>query len=324
MRRALYGPGGFFRTSAPAGHFRTSALAAPEFAAALARLVALVDRALAYPPVLDLVDVGAGRGELLVRLAATVPPALRARLRLTAVELAPRPDGLPAAIAWRPTAPAGVTGLVLATEWLDNVPLDRAGLDRAGTARYELVDGTLGAPVSTVDRRWLDRWWPLVPGGRAEIGRPRDLAWRRAAGTLRAGLALAVDYGHLAGARPVQGTLTGYRHGRQVPPVPDGTCDLTAHVAFDPLCPGTGLVTRQRDALAGLGVDGTRPALARAHTDPAGYLRALARAGAGAELRDPAGLGGHLWLAHPVGTAAAALCRHLRADRGWHDARHER
>ncbi|MGH3682901.1 MAG: SAM-dependent methyltransferase, partial [Natronosporangium sp.] len=37
-----------------------------------------------------------------------------------------------------------------------------------------------------------------------------------------------------------------------------------------------------------------------AHQDPAGYLRRLADAGAGAELTDPAGLGGHWWLLQPV------------------------
>jgi len=38
-----------------------------------------------------------------------------------------------------------------------------------------------------------------------------------------------------------------------------------------------------------------------ATTDPAGYLRALSAAGAAAELTEPAGLGGHLWLLHAAG-----------------------
>ena len=36
-------------------------------------------------------------------------------------------------------------------------------------------------------------------------------------------VAVAVDYGHTIGSRPARGTLTGFREGRQVPPVPDGT-----------------------------------------------------------------------------------------------------
>ena len=44
-----------------------------------------------------------------------------------------------------------------------------------------------------------------------------------------------MDYGHLAAARPPAGTLAAHRAGRLVPPVPDGSCDLTADVAWDSL-----------------------------------------------------------------------------------------
>jgi SAM-dependent MidA family methyltransferase len=300
MDRALYAPGtGFFVRDQPAAHFRTSVHASPLFAAALARLLTQVDTALGRPPTVDLVDVGAGRGELLVALAYAVPPDLHRRLRMTAVELAARPAHLPPDIAWRSSPPPEVTGLLLATEWLDNVPLDVAVPDADGTVRYQLTDGSLGKPVSTEDAEWLARWWPLTPGGIAEIGLPRDLAWRSAVATVGRGLALCVDYGHLCDSRPPLGSLTGYRGGRQVPPVPDGDCDLTAHVAMDSLVGS--VLMRQRDALRALGISGARPPLSLASTDPAGYVRALAAAGEAAELTDPAGLGGHLWLLEPVG-----------------------
>jgi hypothetical protein len=115
---------------------------------------------------------------------------------------------------------------------------------------------------------------------------------------------VAVDYGHLRAERPAGGTLTGYREGRQVPPVPDGSCDVTAHVAVDSAAAGTGSAYKilgQREALRALGVDGGRPSLALASTDPAAYLRALGSAGAAAELTDPTGLGGHWWLVHGIG-----------------------
>jgi len=300
--RALYGPGGFFVSgNRPAEHFRTSSHASPLFAGALARLLGRVDEALGHPDPVDVVDIGAGRGDLLLALAAAVPGPLAARLRLTAVELAPRPADLPSTVGWSATAPAGVTGLLIATEWLDNVPVDLAALDDAGTARYVRTDDSLGAPVSDVDGAWLDRWWPLVAGGRAEIGLPRDQAWSAALSTLDRGLALAVDYGHLAADRPLLGTLTGFRAGRQVAPVPDGSCDLTAHVAFDALESASSTLLPQRDALHRLGVRGTRPPLRMATTDPSAYVRALAGAGAAAELTEPAGLGGHFWLLQPVG-----------------------
>jgi SAM-dependent MidA family methyltransferase len=302
MERALYGPAGFYVSGdRPAGHFRTSVHASPLFAGALAELLLRVDRALGGPATLDVVDVGAGRGELLVALAAAVPDGVRARLRLTAVELSDRPADLPDLVSWRGTAPERVTGLLLATEWLDNVPVDLATLDGDGVARYVEVSGGLGERLSDVDAAWLDRWWPLTSGAVAEIGVPRDEAWRAAVSTVERGLALTVDYGHLAGERPLLGTLTGFRAGRQVPPVPDGSCDLTAHVTFDAIATPTSTVIAQRDALHRLGVSGARPPLALASTDPAGYLRALAAAGAAAELTDRAGLGGHLWLLQPRG-----------------------
>ncbi|MFE0590914.1 SAM-dependent methyltransferase [Micromonospora echinospora] len=346
MATALYGPGGFFVAgTGPAAHFRTSVHASPVFGAALLRLVEAVDAALGRPDRLDVVDVGAGRGELLTtlaRLAARLPdgtdragrhpeqaggtrPAAGAgpsplvdRLRLTAVEVAPRPAGLSSAVDWRDRVPAAITGLLLATEWLDNVPLDVAVATDGGW-RTVLVDPTggesVGGPVDPVDAEWLATWWPAAPpGGRAEIGRPRDEAWAAAVRAVDRGLALAVDYGHLRSGRPLDGTLTGYRAGRQVPPVPDGSCDLTAHVAVDAVgvagsaAAGTPYTLRgQREALRALGADGGRPPLALAATDPAGYVRALATASAVAELTDPAGLGGHWWLLQPVGIPTPPL-----------------
>ncbi|MFG2063388.1 SAM-dependent methyltransferase [Micromonospora sp. NPDC048871] len=437
MQRALYGPDGFFVSGAgPAAHFRTSVHASPVFAGALLRLIRHLDGVLGHPAVFDVVDVGAGRGELVRALSVgvsgeptragikpdrpervgspetlttttTVRPSplnpskittgyggdscasdlsgggsvpLVERVRFTAVELAPRPDDLPEQIRWTDRIPAGITGLLLATEWLDNVPLDLAVHTGTGW-HYLLVDPTsgeetIGTPLSRADLDWLSTWWPSplaattqpaptdrqsanpvtdpssppatapdpdsstgsgfraarpaqgssltarsrsgcpetqtdrTPTDRArvEIGRTRDEAWADAVGHVERGLALAVDYGHLRATRPVDGTLTGYRAGRQVPPVPDGSCDVTAHVAMDSVASAGERVARcayalgsQRDGLRALGADGGRPPLSLAAHDPAGYVRALAAASAAAELTDPAGLGGHWWLWQPVG-----------------------
>lgn len=299
---ALYGRGGFFVRDAagPAGHFRTSVHASPLFARALATVVRNVHERLGRPHGFQVVDVGAGRGELLRTLRTMLP-----EFRFTGVERAARPDGLDPAIRWRTDLPAGVTGVVLATEWLDNVPVDVAEVDDRHRIRQVLVDDTLGPEVDAADRFWLARWWPLsTPGARAEIGWPRDAAWAAAVGALDRGLALAVDYGHRKGERPPFGTLTGYRDGRQVPPVPDGSTDITAHVAMDSAATAAGTpygLISQRAALKALGVDGGRPPLELASRDPADYLRKLAAAGAAAELTDPAGLGGHWWLAQGAG-----------------------
>jgi SAM-dependent MidA family methyltransferase len=226
------------------------------------------------------------------------------------VEVAPRPAGLPSEIHWRRDVPEDVVGVMFATEWLDNVPLDVGEVGSGGQVRQVLVDPatgleSLGGEVDAADRFWLARWWPSPhPGDRVEIGWPRDVAWADAVSRVRRGCALAVDYGHLRSDRPSLGTLTGFRGGRQVSPVPDGSCDVTAHVAVDAVAAAVGhpyRIVGQREALRGLGVDGGRPPLDLARTDPAGYLRALSSAGAAAELTDPAGLGGHWWLLHEVG-----------------------
>lgn len=315
MERALYGDGGFYRRGErPAEHFRTSVHASPRFAAAIARLLVEVDALLGRPSRLDVVDIGAGSGRLLSNILACVPSELAPRLAATAVEIAPRPPETPAEITWRADLPDRITGLAVANEWLDNVPLDvvERTPDGVRTVLVHPLTGTErpGPSPSDEDCAWLDRWWPLhEPGDRAEIGHPRCAAWGSVVGRLSRGLALAVDYSHSRDSRPVYGTLTGYRDGLTVPAVPDGSCDVTAHVALD-ACTTAGeragatstLLTTQRDALRALGLTGTRPPLDLAHRDPRGYVAALCHAGEDAELTDPSGLGGFGWLAQTVNT----------------------
>lgn len=300
---ALYGPGGFYRSGArPAAHFRTSVHASPLFAAAVLRLARRAG-------LQTVVDIGAGGGELLAALARLSPD-----LQLYGVDVGPAPTGLPAGVRWADTVPV-VDGLLLANEWLDDVPCEVVELAREGP-RTVLVDPatgqeTLGPAPAPSDVAWLDRWWPLTEvGQRAEVGRSRDEAWAAVVARLAGGLALAIDYGHSRDGRPFGGTLTGYRDGRQVDPVPDGTCDITAHVALDACAaaiPGESLLVSQRSALFALGVSGTRPAREQASADPAGYLIALQAAAEAAELIDPEGLGGFGWLVHAVDVALPEL-----------------
>jgi SAM-dependent MidA family methyltransferase len=270
-QEALYGKEGFYRRHAPAEHFRTSVHASPLFGSAIVRLARETGAS-------SITDIGAGRGEL-GQIVSSIAPDLE----VYDVEL---DDELPAAL----------TGLVIANEWLDNIPCEIAELDDAGEPRYVMADGgTLGDVVDGNDRAWLDIWWPLAePGDRAEIGRTRDAAWADVVRRLEKGTAVAIDYGHVKAGRPAYGTLTGYRHGRECDPVPDGSCDITAHVALDAL-PGS-FVTTQREALQALGIRATRPDQALAGSDPRRYLAELSAAGEAAELTDPAGLGGFGWV----------------------------
>ncbi|WP_035800662.1 SAM-dependent methyltransferase [Kitasatospora mediocidica] len=320
MEEALYGTdGGFYRSpEGPAGHFRTSVHASRQYAQAVGRLLLEVDEALGHPAELALVDVGAGRGELVSALAGLLP----GRLRAYGVELAARPDGLPDGVRWTAEPPRGAVGLLFANEWLDNVPLDVAEPDPDGRLRYVEVspagEERPGPPLSAEDAAWAARWWPS-DAPRVELGGPRDAAWAAAVGSLERGLAVAVDYAHEKSDRPVFGSLTGFRAGREVRPVPDGSCDLTAHVALDSAAVRGAadvhtLWTTQREALRALGVDGARPPLALASSDPVGYLRALGAAGEAAELTSVGGLGDFGWLVQAV---RIPIPNSLRGLSGW-------
>lgn len=321
MERALYGPAGFYRAGAgPAAHFRTSVHASPLFAGAVARLLAEVDAALGGPDGVALVDMGAGRGELLTGVLDTLAESaagLAERVRLIGVEVAERPDGLAPAIEWHETPPSGLTGLLVANEWLDNVPCDVAvATADGGWLLVEVADDgaeRLGGVPDAAQLSWLADWWPRdEPETRAEIGLTRDAAWLAAFGSLERGIAVAIDYAHTRNDRPPYGTLSGYRQGRQVDPVPDGSCDITCHVALDSCAAATAGVVdwssslTQRAALRRLGITGNRPPIALAGSDPRGYLRALSQASSAAELTDPAGLGGFGWLVQGVGIAVPA------------------
>lgn len=296
MDDALYGPGGFYRSvGAPGRHFRTAAHTGSAWAAALVAFVTRTDKALGRPDGFAVVDMGAGGGEMLAGMAALAP----ARWSLIGVDVAPRPPGLPSRVDWRSDLPTSFVGALLAVEWLDVVPVDVVERTEHGLQIVEVdVAGRerLGRAATDEERDWLARWWPLDEvGDRAEVGHPRDEAWRDAASRVEAGVALAVDYA-VVPARDVAGTLTGFKEGRQALPVPDGSMDITAHVLFESLAADGELVS-QRDALRELGVEGRRPAYAG---DPGSYLTDLSRAGDEAELLDPSGLGAFTWLVQAV------------------------
>jgi SAM-dependent MidA family methyltransferase len=287
---ALYGPDGFFVRERPADHFRTSVAASPVFAVAVRRLAGRVDDALGHPDPFDVVDVGAGRGELLSAL-----PDVPARWRLTGVDVAADPH---VGVRWRPDVPS-LEGLLFSNEWLDDVPLD---ITFDGRLVEVSDDGTetLGGPAPPEALEWTRRWWPQ--GRRVEVGLSRDLAWAAAVAQVRRGLAVAVDYGHVLGDRGTWGdrrpTLTGWRSGRPVHPVPDGLSDITAHLALDSL---GGRLLSQAEALSLLGIRSEPPSRELSASEPRRYLTLLAEASSAAELLDRRGLGSYGWVVVPVG-----------------------
>ncbi|MDO5739196.1 MAG: SAM-dependent methyltransferase [Ornithinimicrobium sp.] len=336
---ALYGPRGFYRQHAPAEHFATTVQGIPGAGAILAEAVVILA---ARHGAERIVDVAAGRGELLAHLRQQAPG-----LHLTGVDVVACPDGLDVD-CWL-VAPGGAQlpdqlrglekTLVIAHEWLDVVPAPVVERDLVGPPdqvvwRVLTVDPhgveARAVRVEGEDLSWLERW---VPSSviRAEVGRPRDLAWLDLLSRVETGLVIAIDYGHTFADRPVHGTFTGFRRGREVLPLPDGSCDLTAHVAVDSLAaglspagaprttppmpttgppitptrdvtlptdPGQCHVLLQRDVLRDL-LDVTTASpvpheLAR--TRPTAYLEAVARRSALLALTAPGGLGGFHWV----------------------------
>src|SRR3984885_12250859 len=202
---ALYGRDGFYaRGERPAAHFRTSVHTSPRYAGAVLALLSHADAALGHPEQLDLVDIGASQGELLsqvLELAEHLPagpgpahPGLSFPQRIVprAVEIAPQSSGGDDRIRWSAGLPDRIRGLVIASEWLDNIPVDVAELTPDGP-RIMLVDPGSGAeqpgpPAGAAERDWLRRWWPLQHlGDRAELGQPRCAAWADVIGRLDGG-----------------------------------------------------------------------------------------------------------------------------------------
>jgi len=286
-QRALYGPDGFYRLpEGPAGHFRTAGHAAGRALAAALATLAVRNGCRAV------VDIGAGRGELLTALAEVTPGLGPGDLELHGVDVVGRPAGLPERIGWSAgldRLPDAVAhgALVVAWELLDVVPCPVLEVNDDGELRVVEVEPRWGRerlsgrPPTQEDLDWCARWWPLPapePGERVEVGHPRDALWAQLVALADDAVLLAVDYGHDCAGRPPTGSLSAFRAGRQVPPVPDGSCDITCEVAMDAVAAAgeraaatTLEVTNQAQALAELGCTA-------------------------AELLDPGGLGSFAWL----------------------------
>lgn len=304
---ALYGPGGFYRQpGGPAAHFTTSVHGIPGASTLMAQAI----RRIAEESQADrVIDLGSGHGPLLTALSAD-------DLELIGVDVAPRPTALDSRIGWW-ESPGGArlpdrladldSTVVVAHEWLDDVPCVVAAVDDDAVARVVEVETTTGAerladPLDPADAGWAARHWPTHPGRTLDIGRTRDLAWTQLCERVRSGAVVAIDYGHLADARPPASTVIGYRSGSTMPAVPDGTMNVTAHVAMD--CLTSDQLVRQRDILRSH--EPLPPSLETAHTRPLDYLEQLAARSAWTALRQAGGLGDFWWAIRRLGPLSSS------------------
>ena len=273
MDLALYHPTlGYYaaapRRSGRAGDFYTSVDVGPQFGALLATQLDEMRRLLAAAggPAFDLVEVGAGNGQLardVLDAAETTYPELYAATRLTLVETsaagrAAQVDTLgrhrARLAASAATMPARVSGAILANELLDALPTHAVAMTTAGLREIFVdFDGErfverAGEPSTPELARYLERLGvDLAPGWRGEVNLAAVDWVRTAARRLERGFIILIDYGHTAdqlySGSHAAGTLTTFHRHRVGSPDEDsrpagspawlarpGEQDITAHV----------------------------------------------------------------------------------------------
>ena len=329
MELALYDPdGGYYRGAEPRpgrrGDFLTAPEAHPIFGQAVANQLVEIWERLDRPTPFVVREHGAGSGtlaEAILRRLERARPALLDVLRYVPVEIDARRL---AAFGARLTA-AGFadritpvdedppfTGVVLANEVLDALPVHRVGVRDGSLAERFVAPGA--------DGRLVDAWGPpstpalgerlqaegveLAEGQSAEVCLVLDRWVAEAVRSLARGLLLVIDYGARASelydmVRRPQGTVRAFVRHR----ISDdlyariGRQDLTAHVDLTALSVAARTVglapvgeTSQAEFLIG---SGTERLLLEVQADPATTLAAYVELrSALMRLIDPAGMGG--------------------------------
>lgn len=327
MELALYDPdGGYYRSAAArpgrAGDFVTAPELDPIFGESLAVAIAEAWDRLGRPAPFVVREHGAGEGALATAiLGAEAVAPLGDALRYQAVEVDPRrlaglrarleAAGLADRLDDEPSDPEPLTGVVLANEVLDALPVHRVrrrgavlrelavDLDAGGTLVETEIDPTTPALAERLARDGIE----LVDGQTAEICLALDAWISDAVRPLERGLLLLIDYGAPATelydpVRRRDGTLRAYvRHQVHDDPLRHvGRQDLTAHVdvtAVERAAAAAGLttvgITTQAEALMGLGVEARLRAI---QADPATSFERYATLRASLmRLLDPAAMG---------------------------------
>ncbi len=261
MQLALYAPGlGYYsagsRKFGAAGDFVTAPELSPLFSRCVARQCEQVLRRLDGG---ELLEFGAGSGtmaaDILLELERRdalperylileVSADLRQRQQQTLQQRAPQ---LAARAAWLERPPAEFSGVVLANEVLDAMPVHRLRLHDGTVQELGVCWRDEGFAWQTLDRatpaaverlRQIMAQQPLAEGYETEVNLAAEGWVRDLAGWLRRGMALLFDYGFPQREfyHPQRGggtLMCHYRHRAHADPlILAGLQDITAHVDF--------------------------------------------------------------------------------------------
>lgn len=260
MAVALYEPGLGYYTSdrvvlGREGDYLTSPEVSPVFGAMLGRQLREMWEALGRPSPFDLVEAGAGSGALardVLSWAQRSAPEMFAAARYTIIELSEplrarqkarlEGEGLAAKVRWLDGLPEDVTGVIFSNELLDAMPVHRVAVEN-GELREVYVTWNGGAFAEELREpapatvAYFDAIGARPGEGcRAEVNLA-SLDWMRgAAGSLRRGFLVTIDYGYeaeeLFAPWRTDGTLLCfYRHNPSTNPYARiGRQDMTSHI----------------------------------------------------------------------------------------------
>jgi SAM-dependent MidA family methyltransferase len=319
MEIALYGAHGFYTAQEPqegggragrrGGDFLTSPEVGPLFGAVIARFLDAEWRRLGQPSDFTVVDAGAGPGTLLRSVIAAQPDCLTST-RWVAVEISARQRDrhMPEveSLAALPDGP--FSGVILANELLDNLPIRLAVFDQGWREAFVTADPRDGGCVEVLsapfDPAPKGLKVPAPHGARAPI-QTRAAQWiTEACNCLSKGRVVIFDYAVASTAtmveRPFREWLRTYRgHERgQHPLQQPGSQDITCEVALDQL-PTADTVRTQQQWLQLWGIDelveeGRRVWTERAAQPDLAAIKMRSRITEADALCEPSGLGGFI------------------------------
>lgn len=255
MEAALYHPDGGYYTSPEnrvGRDFYTAPTAHPAFGALVAVQLEQLWRAMDAPSPFYVIEVGAGTGVLardVLAYSAGLSAEFHRSLEYVAVDYQPPAD--PGGAQWLKAGEIpfrDVEGCILSNELLDALPVHRFEVrdGRLMEVYVTLEDGelveTLDEPSTPeLERRIAGLGFDLPDGFRGEVNLGIDAWLDEVSSALKRGLALTLDYGHLApdlySPPRSRGTLRCY-YGHTLTGNPYshvGEQDITAHVDFSAL-----------------------------------------------------------------------------------------